>query len=285
MNTIPASELTLDLARSGCFVTGLSNADYHAFAGISKSGLDLIARSPAHYKARESRPSTRAMEIGSAIHEALLEPDLYAQHYIHTGAPNRTCKAYKDAASEHGGEYCLTADESASIDGIRASVGNNEHARDLLDEPGYRELSAFATDPQTGVLCKCRFDLLSHFGDAADVKSTTDCRPREFSKSVYAYRYHVQEAFYSMVYEWITGNALDSYRFIAFEKDAPYLSAVYYLDETARRVGRDEARRDLNVYAECFKSDDWPGYEVQAGTIGLPDWVVRQIENDMEVSL
>ena len=62
--------------------TDLSNRDYHAHPAISKSGLDLISRSPAHYRYRAPKEPSRAMEIGTAIHTALLEPDRYAAEYV-----------------------------------------------------------------------------------------------------------------------------------------------------------------------------------------------------------
>ena len=36
---IPYSELTIEKARAGCFVTDMPNEAYHAYEGISVSGL------------------------------------------------------------------------------------------------------------------------------------------------------------------------------------------------------------------------------------------------------
>ena len=49
---------------------------YHGGSGISKSGLDLIHRSPALFDlARQSpRPSTPAQALGTAVHLLVLEP-------------------------------------------------------------------------------------------------------------------------------------------------------------------------------------------------------------------
>ena len=49
---------------------------YHRSMGISKSGLDLIHRSPALFDlARQSpRPSTPAQALGTAVHLLVLEP-------------------------------------------------------------------------------------------------------------------------------------------------------------------------------------------------------------------
>lgn len=64
---------------------GISNADYHGGEGVSKSGLDIISRSPLHMKfvmdaANDNQP-TAAQRIGSAAHARILEPELFAQEY------------------------------------------------------------------------------------------------------------------------------------------------------------------------------------------------------------
>jgi exodeoxyribonuclease VIII len=61
------------------------NCDYHNGPGISKSGLDLINRSPMHYKAvidaENDNEPTAAQRIGTAVHCAILEPDVFVQEY------------------------------------------------------------------------------------------------------------------------------------------------------------------------------------------------------------
>lgn len=65
----------------------ISNADYHGGPGISKSGLDLIAKSPAHLHwaqtaANDNRAPTAAQRIGTAAHALILEPEVFAREYV-----------------------------------------------------------------------------------------------------------------------------------------------------------------------------------------------------------
>src|SRR3546814_1967815 len=70
----------------------ISNDDYHAGPGISKSHLDSIApelgQAPLHYwhkyvnPERERAEPTAAMVLGTAIHTAILEPDLLNQTVV-----------------------------------------------------------------------------------------------------------------------------------------------------------------------------------------------------------
>lgn len=64
----------------------ISNADYHGGPGVSKSLLDLIARSPAHMKVAidrtpDERTPTAAQAIGTAFHALVLEPGEFAKQY------------------------------------------------------------------------------------------------------------------------------------------------------------------------------------------------------------
>lgn len=64
---------------------GIANDDYHGGPGISKSGLDLIHRSPMHYRhavtaANDNDPTT-AQRIGTAFHSLVLEPAEFSKTY------------------------------------------------------------------------------------------------------------------------------------------------------------------------------------------------------------
>lgn len=65
---------------------GIPNADYHGGPGISKSGLDLIHRSPMHYHAvvtaaNDNHESTAAQALGTAAHALILEPAEFVKSY------------------------------------------------------------------------------------------------------------------------------------------------------------------------------------------------------------
>lgn len=63
----------------------LSNADYHGGAGVSKSILDLVHRSPAHahyaLTAERKDEPTAAQRIGTAAHCLILEPAEFVKNY------------------------------------------------------------------------------------------------------------------------------------------------------------------------------------------------------------
>ena len=285
INTVPYDKLTPELIRSGCFVADMPNEDYHRSEGVSKSGLDLIARSPAHYYYAQKRESTRAMAIGTAIHTALLEPERFEREYLLLkDVTDRRASEYKQAVKVHNPENVLVSTEAANVAGMQESVFSQPEAAAALRAEGWRELSAFVECPETGVILRARYDLLTCDGIAYDLKKTRDARRSEFEKSVYNYRYHVQDAHYSRVFELITGELLQ-FKFLAVEETAPNTAAVYELDQLAKEVGKFYAMRDLRTYAQCKKTGEWPHPDSGDGIISIPNWAVLQYEDDLQEAI
>jgi exodeoxyribonuclease VIII len=268
-------------------IEGMPNDVYHGHESISKSGLDLVARSPAHYRFRQASEPTRAMEIGTAIHTAILEPARFdAEYVLLKDVKDRRASEYKQAVAAHGTERVLVATEADNVIGMRESVLSNPRVTQWLASGGAAELSLFALDPVTGVTVRIRPDFLTTSNSIIDLKSTVDARMHSFSKAILNYNYHMQAAFYMDVFKWATGETADSFRFIAVEKELPHASMVYRLDDTAIAEGRKLYRQALDTYAKCLEADQWPAYESgEDDLISLPDWEIRRIENELEVNL
>jgi exodeoxyribonuclease VIII len=263
-------------------VSGMPDDYYHTQApGVSNSGLKRVAQSPAHYKYPEERAPSRAMDIGTAIHTALLEPDRYASEYMPTSANDRRASEYKEAAKVYGEDKTLTATEVRRVQGMARAAYSQPSIAAQLGAEGHRELSVFAHDPKTGVVVKCRLDLLASDGAALDVKKTQDARPEAFMRAIWNYRYHVQAAFYSDVLLWATGQAVEPFRFLAIEENSPHGCKLYHLDEAAIDYGRITYREDLNRYAACLEADEWPAYDDGDDPIGLPAWAMNEYENEL----
>lgn len=277
IETISYTELTPEKARAGCFVIGMPNEAYHAYAGISKSGLDLIHRTPAHYAYAAKREPTRAMALGSAVHSAILEPHRFADDYLLLrDVKDRRASEYKQAIKAHDPERVLVSHEADKVAAMQESV----HAAYAMPT-GHAEVSAFVTCPETGVFLRARYDLLTDNGVAVDLKTTQDASREGFAKSVVNYRYHVQDAHYSRVYELITGEPLERFEFLAVESDAPHATLSHNLDAEAKQIGHAELMRDLHRYAQCCADGEWPAYESTDEPLPLPAWKVAQFEEQL----
>lgn len=269
-------------------ISGMPNDVYHNVPdSISKSGLDLINRSPAHYFYAQKKDPTRAMQLGTALHTAILEPDVFSRHYmLLREVSDRRSSIYKEAVKTHGADNVLTGPEADSVAGMQESVYANDKARRLIQGCEHKEISVFATCPATGLNIRCRFDGLSLEGNyAIDLKTTRDARPDEFSKSIYNYRYHVQDAFYRYVFLCATGIELDLFEFIAVENEIPHVTMIYQLDDISRGIGKNEFGRDLAVVQACIESGEWPGYDNDSEIISIPEWAImrHEAETDSDV--
>lgn len=255
----------------------MTNAEYHAHPAVSKSNLDKIQKSPAHYKWARENPQdpTPAMRIGTLTHMAVLEPDKFADDCVVIPTMDRRTKAGKELweqfQADHPTQELLTNDEHTRIMAIRDAVYAHPLARKLLDKIARVEASTFWTDSATGVECKCRPDAILTNGMLIDLKTTQDAGP-EFHRSVSKYRYHVQAAYYG---DGMGG--MDQYPmiFIAVETSGPHLVSCHSIAPDTLMAGREAYRRNLETYLECFQSGEWPGYPTTINQIELPNWEIE----------
>lgn len=265
-----------------CYIKDLPSDIYHTHDSVSNSGLKLINRSPAHFKYPPERQETRNKVLGSALHMACLEPDLFYKTFtLLRNAKDRTTSEYKEAKKIYGEEFVLVSTECEKVEGIMNSLYSNPVAKNLLELQGNCELSGFATDPETGIVCRHRFDKLTNNGIAIDLKTTTDARHDAFSRSIFTYGYHVQSAFYSDQYEWITGERLQDFIFITVESESPYAIKVYRICDESIELGEHTYRENLNTYAYCRDVSQWPAYDSEIEEISVPKWALNRFEESL----
>lgn len=262
----------------------MDNAAYHAHPAVSKSHLDLIARSPLHYWARYLDPDrepvepTPAMRLGTALHTHVLELDRWDQEIAVAPACDRRTKAGKEAYAAFqdaaAGKTVISADDAEQVQAMARAVFRHPGAAMLLGLPGKAETTHMWTDATYGVECKCRPDWLTDDGSiVVDLKTTKDASPRGFSRSIGEFRYHVQAAWYLHGLEQATGRRPDQFVFICVEKEPPYACAVYAADAEMIERGHQQAMADLGELAACRAADRWPSYSDQIEKIGLPGWM------------
>lgn len=261
--------------------------EYHGGEGISKTGLDRIARSPAHFYASTLDPSRpperdRAGQLeGQLAHCAILEPAEFDKRYIVGPDVSRNTKAWKEFLESAGDRIAIKPDQ------YEVAMRQAESVRRLPDiaealAAGDPEVSAYWTDPRTSVLCRCRPDWVHPVGEDAvillDVKTYSDASPEEFARQCARKAYHKQAAYYSDGYAAASGKRVLAFIFIAVETDWPYAAGATMLDDQAIEQGRIEYRRNLETYAQCLKTGQWPGYSTGIETVSLPRWAITDVE-------
>lgn len=267
----------------------LSNHDYHKDTShISKSGLDLIEKSPAHYfykylSGEYQEKSSKALEIGSAVHCAVLEPERFALQYCAFPDVDRRTKEGKETLAafylEHPDKIYLSSDDFAQCLKVAEAVKANPLAAKLLAQ-GEAESTISWQDPQTGVNCKARPDFVTYVNGSryiVDLKTTEDASKHGFSRSAFKYRYHVQAAFYCDGWKQAKGEEVEGFVFIAVEKSAPYLVSLYLYEEQELNYGRACYVSNLLTYANCLESQTWPGYSEKVEALALPEYITKTL--------
>lgn len=253
----------------------MTNEEYHAHSAVGSSSLKHILRSPAHYLAytKEDHAPTRAMELGTAIHQAILEPNLFKDNAI--VKPKFSGKGARDAEDQwlmsHADKLILKQDDMDIVDGILNSITHHALVSKLLAH-GAAEESYFWIDEETGILCKCRPDYLREGHIIVDVKSTIDASPDGFPTQIARMKYHVSAAYYLDGVSAVIGQKFDDFLALAIEKESPYAMCVHRLDSGAIDAGRMLYKKALKSLARCRETNHYPAYAEKIVTSSLPSW-------------
>jgi hypothetical protein len=263
---------------------------YRSWDAINQSSLWGMRRTPAHARHDFLNPgSTPAMDVGTAIHSVVLEPnDLETRYTIRPPGIDGRTKEGKAALAqwraEAGDRIVLDKpDVMQTLEGIRDAVLDHPIALELLTSRGLTEISAAWDEPLTGARCKGRWDRLVEYDGwpcIVDVKSTDDASPRKFLQSVANYGYSAQAAFYLDGASVLDPKSAEAFRFLflVVEKKPPYGIAIYELDRVWMDYGRQQYQRYLDDWIECEKTGLWPGYPLHVETLEAPEWAAKQVE-------
>jgi hypothetical protein len=267
-------------------VSNMPEAEYHAMEALSHSWLRVLLDCPARYRYERDagpRASSDAQEFGSLVHTLVLGTD---EPYIRVDAPDwrtKDAQAIRKEARESG-QVALLASAFDKAQMMAESVLANPQARALLEADGGTEESIFWDREHEDGLVKmrARLDKVAMTPQGAtlvDFKTTVSADPRRFGQSVTAYGYAMQNVVYLDGWETIAEYPAD-FQFIVVEKEAPFLTAVYTLDDAFLGWGASEYHRGLDIFVACSAEDRWPSYP--GGTLAAPAWVRRAVAEETE---
>lgn len=294
----------MKLLANGLEVFDMPAAAYHASKAVGHSSLVKMMRSPAHFKhyMDSEHAPTPAMEFGTALHLAVLEPELFAETYTVSPKFDRRTNDGKAAAAaweaENIGKKYLAEDQMAMLESMQRVIAGHFLASSYIRK-GRKEMSFFWKDAETGVDCKFRPDVLildggelvtvdqvidlgaeSFVVGQLDLKSTKDAGKDAFRRQMVKLGYDVQAAFYTdPLSEYLQREV--PFRFLAVESAAPHGVALYRTGERTLQVGRSKYRAALQMLVWCRENDQWPSYQPfsEEEEIDVPRWE-REIQFD-----
>jgi hypothetical protein len=256
----------------------ISNEAYHAHEALGSTNLKHLLRSPAHYLWEKTHPTkpTPAMEFGTIVHEAILEPELFKVNYCirpeFSGKGSVAQREEWESRQHAMGRKGLDAEDYEKIQAMLLSVSKHKTARRLLD-CGHAEESYFAefyTD--SAFPLKCRPDLLREGKIIVDVKTTSDASLGDFQKSIANFKYHLSAALYLDVVSAVTHENYTDFVILAIETKPPYAVATFLLDEATIDVGRSLYKKAMIIFAQSKKTGIYEAYPDEIQPINLPAW-------------
>jgi exodeoxyribonuclease VIII len=231
---------------------------------ISASDIKTFVKSPKlyYYKKYEEANKTepeRHLSIGSAIHEMILEPHQFNENFIVFPKIDKRTKEgkakYDEFVAESQGKTILYEDEMDLVVKASYESSKNETLVELIRD-SYRELSCYTTDEKTGLKIKVRPDIICKTKSTiVDIKSCLDSSYNKFKyANVEAYQYYISAAFYM---DFLNR---ENYVFCAVEKQAPYQTSLYCLDDDFIERGRATYRLGLDLLKWSYDNSYFPDY-------------------------
>lgn len=260
----------------------ISDLDYHADDALSSTGAKALIECPAIYREQRDNPPVKdAFDFGHVAHRLLLgkgsEVAVYPADALGANGAVSTTAAKefaKEARAE--GKVPIKPDDYAKAEHMDRQVREHPAIGGVFAD-GAAELSAWTTDPDTGVGLRCRPDWLTEDRDGrpvvVDFKTTAgDVHDWALSKVIHDRGYHQSAAFYLDV---LTGaGVLDpgagTFLLIFASKAPPHQVRAVTLPAVALDRGRDLNRRAIDLYAACIETGDWTCTHPAYAEIDLP---------------
>ena len=261
--------------------------------GMSKSSLDYVHRSMDHYFGPPIK-QTPAMEVGSAFHTYVLEPEKFDKEYALIEQFDRRTndgkEGYAKAIKAVGKRTALKPVDYYMIKGMGKAVKNHPRANELLST-GFAEETLIWNDKNTGILMKGRTDWRNEKERCIiDLKSCKEADYASVKKDIFAdkTRYYVQAAIYVDAINTITNSNDWKFKFIFVEKSNPYGVCVYEADEQTIECGRRAYAKDLKKLIDWYEnaynahmnhgSDFYySGYTEEDVVISPPAWLLYEL--------
>jgi len=256
----------------------ITNEEYHGKKEYeSSTNLRHSLISPKKYLHGKTaiQVPTKAMEEGTAVHTFFLENNKFHDEYIfRPEGLNARTKEGKEWMKENEGKKILSYEWKENLELMNESIMNSP-AKIIYNNDNYSELSFF-WDDLYGIRGKCRPDCLSYNGRfVLDLKTTQDASPKGFQKSIGAFGYHIQAAWYLRGLRKL-GVKVDEFLFVAIEKTAPFCVGVYRADKEMLEEGEKKVEEALNIIQQCNRSRHWADYTPEILDISLPPWMVNK---------
>lgn len=222
-----------------------TNKEYHSNEGISASGLKKIAASSVFDYLNQINKETDAMKRGTAIHEAIYEPENFEKNYYKMPKVDGRTKEGKAEKLIHldlaKGKIVFDEVEYNTILKIARNVREHDLAKNYIK--GVIEQSHYFD--YEGVKCRCRPDCFDPVeGWISDVKSIREISAYSIPNEIRSRHYDLQAVAYS---KWMN-IPVEKFRFIFCETNHPFKIEVVALSEEQIERGKKRFKNALKKW-------------------------------------
>ena len=270
--------------------SAMTNAEYHAADGLSRSALWEFRKLPAYYHYRYlsgeyiASPETEALALGTLVHTMVLEPQEVEARYYVMPKVNRSTKVGKAmhaaCVSEANGRTLVNEETHAQAFLMSKNLidAMTEQGIKLYGSQALREHSIFWQHEPTRLNLKARPDALCA-PLMIDIKTSLDASYRAFQGSAWKEGYYLQAAMLMEACKAVD-EPCDAFCFAVVEKKPPYATALYMLDDSALEYGQKLLSQLLEEYKICMNTNNWPSYGVKM--LLAPTWAPNSESREYE---
>jgi len=272
----------------------MTEAEYRAFDALNFSWIKVFEESAAAAEDARNNPMkrTEAMEDGTLIHTATLEPDqlefqvrVWAGGLTKAGKPtmNKNSSDYREFHARAEADGVLVREEwkLGWYKAIANSVLGHAEASKLIKDSCH-EIS-FIWDHPLGVRCKSRLDIVGK-SFLGDLKSTQNVGTKPFHREIETRMYHAQAAMYQDAVFYSTGERLP-FAIIGVEKSRPYDTSVDWIDDALLGIGRLKYEGWIEQYLECERTGIYPGKCPTSRRVEGSEYLWREYAEQLETVL
>lgn len=252
---------------------------YQDLTHESNSSLKLLRQDPTVYHAqriaqtRQPKEPSWEMEFGTIFDDFIFNADAWGRKWV-VDAKDDCLKKRKRKILE--GKQLITSPECRLMIEMARSLNQNKSwCQAWKSRVGRPQTIHTWSDPDTGILCKCKTDLetekcildLKTIGDDASVDNCI--------KAIGDFEYYTQDAFYSDGVRLATGK-VKNFCFVFVSREWPHRVRFVDIGEDMREIGRQVNRATLADLKLRRETGDWTdGTDQAAIEILTPQDVAR----------
>lgn len=287
--------------RPGLYLGVPFDSYLHSILAMNHSTLKHARRTPAHLKHQIRCPdekTSKAMELGTLVHKAVLEPDEFEAHAIEMpdfgdmrSSKRRTERDEWVEHEKHQDPHTIIVPngEMDVVQRMRDKAMANTDIRQIIDHRGFAEATMVwheMVDDQV-ISCKGRIDKYIPGLAFVDLKTTQNADHVMFERDAWKFGYFTAAAFYCKGLRALGEDLPSAYPpdsdetgflIIAIENTPPYETRLFSIGRESLMVSMSIVDEWLATYARGIRTGEWPGYPEGPCSLHIPDYVVKQIQ-------